>query len=30
MKKWIDYIWAWCWVLIVNEKDEVILLKRTA
>ena len=30
MKKWIDYIWVWCWVLVVNNNDEVLLLKRTS
>ena len=29
MKKWIDYIWVGCWVLVVNKKHEVLLLKRT-
>jgi len=29
MKKWIDYIWAGCWVLIVNDNHDVLLLLRT-
>ncbi len=29
MKKWKDYIWVWCGAVIINEKDEVLLMKRT-
>jgi ADP-ribose pyrophosphatase len=29
MKKWKDYIWIWCWAVIINNNDEVLLLKRT-
>lgn len=29
MKIWKDYIWAWCWALIVNDKNEILLIKRT-
>lgn len=29
MKRWTDYIGLWCGTLIVNDKDEVLLLKRT-
>jgi len=29
MKRWTDYIGVWCGTLIVNEKNEVLLLKRT-
>ncbi len=28
MKKWIDYIWVWCWAVILNENNQVLLMKR--
>ncbi|EKE28213.1 MAG: MutT/nudix family protein [uncultured bacterium (gcode 4)] len=29
MKAWTDYIWVWVWCLIVNDDNEVLLLKRS-
>ncbi|EKE28902.1 MAG: MutT/nudix family protein [uncultured bacterium (gcode 4)] len=28
MKAWTDYIWVWVWCLIVNDKNEILLLRR--
>lgn len=29
MKEWIDYIWVWTWALIINDNNQVLLLKRS-
>lgn len=29
MKKWVDFIWVGCWWLIVNDKHEILLIRRT-
>jgi len=29
MKKWIDYIGIGCWAIVINDKNEVLLVKRS-
>lgn len=29
MKAWTDYIWVWVWCLIVNDDNEVLLMRRS-
>ena len=28
MKKWVDYIWVWCGAFILNENNELFLMRR--